>query len=156
SAGNQTSQVDPDGNKSGGIPANYVTYSGFDSDGRLLSGTDESGNTTSYSYDAAGNQQTVTDADNYLTCDLYDANNRLMSETDGLTSTSPCPGTTTCPAGMQCPKTSYIYYANGDLETKTDPNGQASGASTGYVYDGDHNLTSETDPLGNTTTYGYD
>lgn len=181
-AGNQTSSVDPRGNASGGNPNNFTQNSAYDEDGRLLTSQDELNNLTSYSYDAAGNQATTTDPNGYLTCDSYDANNRLLAETTGLAPSSACPTPLSCPSGSTCPTTSYVYYANGNIHTTTDPNGNtttdcyntddelsieysplagsvtcgsASSYETQYGYDADGNQTSVVDPNGDETLSSY-
>jgi YD repeat-containing protein len=50
------------------------------------------------------------------------------------------------------PTTSYTYDANGNLLTRTDPNG----AVTSYAYDANGNLLSVEDGAGNTVSYTYD
>ncbi len=141
-AGDQTSQVDPLGNVSGGNPANYTQSSTYDTDGRLLSSTDELGHVTNYSYDSAGNELTTTDPKLHETKDVYDANNWLTSEQTGLNSSG------TCNSGDTCPTTSYAYFTNGDVNTTTDPNGN----TTTDCYNGDHELISEYSPLAGSVT----
>src|SRR5207248_6850219 len=54
--GNVLTKVDPLGNCSGCNPANYTNTYTYDADGRLLTESDPLGHTTTYTYDAAGNQ----------------------------------------------------------------------------------------------------
>lgn len=82
-------------------------------------GVDE---TTSYTYDAAGNQTSITTGTS-VTSYEYDERGRIETLTD--------------PMGMQ---ELYVYDTNGNLMTKTDRNN----AVTTYVYDGLSRKLSET------------
>ena len=94
------------------------------------------GITTGYTYDAAGNTTSMTDAEGRTTSYTYDADNRLV----GITYSD---GTT--------PAVTYAYNADGERTTMTDGTG-----TTSYTYDGDGRLTSETNGAGATVVYGYD
>jgi RHS repeat-associated protein len=134
-AGNLTSRVDPRGNVQGADPNQFKWTYTYDGAGRKLTETDPLGNVTTHAYDNAGNQTSVTDANNKTTSYTYDANNRL------LTATAPDTGVTT-----------YTYDAAGNKITETDPRNK----TTTYGYDANNRLTSVTTPLGNKTTYSYD
>jgi YD repeat-containing protein len=54
----------------------------YDSLGRLISYTDEAGNTISYAYDQAGNLTQLTYSGGKVVSYTYDANNRLLTLTD--------------------------------------------------------------------------
>lgn len=119
--------VAPDGNVSGGVPADYETaYSYSPSDNRLMSFTAPDSQTTSYTYDADGNVLTETDEAG-VTTDTYDALGRLCWT---VRSTSAVPGSCSFPGP------SY---------------------STSYEYLGDTSaVTEENDPEDHTTSYSYD
>ncbi|MFI0243082.1 DUF6531 domain-containing protein [Streptomyces sp. NPDC016845] len=116
----------------------------WDKVGRLLSsvtprgntdGADPAAYTTSYGYDAAGNNTKVTGPTGASTSTTYDPVNRPQVVTDPLGHT-----------------TSYGYDANDNVTKVTD----AAGKSVSSVYDKNNRLTSSTDQLGRTTTYAYD
>ncbi|HET9061022.1 MAG TPA: DUF6531 domain-containing protein [Acidimicrobiales bacterium] len=147
-AGNMTSKVDADGNK--------TTYA-YDAAGDLTSQTSPTGATTTYTYDSDGNQLTQTSPDGGTTADTYDASGNLVSATS--------------PTGA---KTTYTYDTYGNLVSETTPNGkvqptgsfdplgdqtssQAPGQGpTSYTFDANGRVTSQTDALGDKTTYSYD
>jgi RHS repeat-associated protein len=90
--GEQTSTISPDGNLSGANAGNYTTTSAYNSDGEKTSQTQAGGSgatvtprTTSYGYDADGNQTTVQDARSYTTTTTYNADDdpTLMTDPDG-------------------------------------------------------------------------
>ena len=185
-AGRRTSRVDPLGNVSGANPDDHKWTYTYDGEGHLLTETDPLGKTTTHSYDAAGNEISVTDARNHTTTYAYDAANRLTSMTapgggvtsytydtagNQLTVTDANNHTTTStydadnrlisvtkPSGA---KATYAYDTKGNLIKRVDPRGNASGANpddyaTSYTYDAAGRVLTETDPLGHTTTYTYD
>jgi len=91
--------------------------------------------TTGWTYDKVGNRQTETVAIGstiVTTSYVYDANDRLLSESSG--------GQTT----------TYTYDANGNTKTRSGPNGL-----TEYAYD-DANRLVEMREVGNRFTYAYD
>lgn len=98
----------------------------FAEDGRLQSWSDSSGRTWTYSYDANGLLDLVTDdtTGRYLDFD-HDTEGRLATVADHT--------------GRQI---SYSYDAAGDLIGVVD----ILGRTWTYGYDGDHHLTSVTDP----------
>ena len=154
--GNRTSQATALGEK--------TTWS-YDQDERVASSVDPRGNvsgatastyTTTYGYDAAGNQTTVTDPLGDKTTAVFDGDNRQTSGTDPLGNVTgyayDANGhliTVTAPDGGT---TSYAYDQVGNLTTRTDANNHA----TTYSYDAAHQLTAVTDPLNHTTGYTYD
>jgi RHS repeat-associated protein len=123
-------RIDPLGDK--------TTYT-YDGDLNLTSVTDANGNTTSYTYDIAGNEISQTDPAplSYAKTWTYDALNDLTKFVDG-----------------RGHATTYGYDANGNRISMTAPGGQL----TRYGRDpgGTGLLVSQTDPDGHTTTYGYD
>lgn len=143
SLGRKTSEVDPNGNVTGGNPAAHTTTYTYDANDRLLSVTDPLGHTTTYTYDGDGNQTSVTDGNNHTTTTAYNRLNRVASVT------KPDPDGN---GPLTAPVTSYGYDAAGNKTSETDPNNHA----TTYTYDADNRLISQTDALGNKTTYTYD
>ncbi|MFJ2633319.1 FG-GAP-like repeat-containing protein [Streptomyces sp. NPDC087422] len=125
-------------------PLGFVTSWTYDFDGRMRTQVDPRGNvagadkakfTTTYDYDAAGNQTRVTDALGKVTTTDYDAANRVVEVTDPLS---------------QVTKTEYDEL--GRIKKVTGPDG----AVTGYTYNVSGTLATRTDDNGHTTTYGYD
>jgi RHS repeat-associated protein len=130
-----TKKVAPRGNVPGANPDDYATTYTYDATGHLLTETDPLGHTTTHAYDDAGNDVSVTDANNHQATKTYDAANRLTS--------------VTTPSGAV---TSYTYDAAGNKASETDPNNH----TTTYSYDADNRLVSETSPLGDKRTFAYD
>ncbi|MGW8724890.1 ricin-type beta-trefoil lectin domain protein [Streptomyces sp. NPDC055808] len=156
SDGHRTSATSPGGAKS--------TWS-FDADGRLKSQTDARGNatgadpakfTTTYGYDAAGNQSMITNPLGERTTTEYNALNQPVSVTNPLGKVTATEydeigriSNVTAPdSGM----TSYSYNTAGDLATRKDPNGHV----TTYGYDDAGRQAAITDPLGRKQTIRYD
>jgi RHS repeat-associated protein len=130
----------------------------------ISSETDPNGHTTHYSYDARGNQTSVTDplnrkigvvfnafseptsvtdAAGVTTTLTYDNAGNLLNQSRPLTSTG------------QTQTTALTYGDSihpGDVTVVTDPNQHA----THLGYDAYGNLTSVTDAAGDSTTFGYD
>ncbi len=184
--GRLLSLVDPNGNASGGNPADHTWSFTYDNEDRLLTAqapAPVSGGAplvTQYQYDPVGNRTVVIDANGQVPKYLYDAREKL-SEVDQ----SPNPWTD--PNATPNPKiaTTYTYDNLGNLSRITRAQGDASyERATDYTYDGldrlraeiqypgwpstsptlvtvysydaASNLATLTDPLGKTTTYGYD
>ncbi|HEV2636342.1 MAG TPA: fibronectin type III domain-containing protein [Actinocrinis sp.] len=133
--GHKTAQTTPLGDK--------TTWT-YDVDGQLTKSTDPRGNasganpasfTTTYGFDAAGNQTSVTDPLGHTTATGYDADNRVASSTDALGNL-----------------TKYTYDYDGNLTKVTAP----GGAVTAYTDDADSEISKRTDADGNITQYGYD
>jgi len=149
---------------------------GFDAQDRVISETDQLGNTTTSAYDAAGNVHEVTQpgggkwvlghaAAGNLTSVTdpeggerkyeYDAKNRLTHLTDARGDSwsyewSAANDLTkvTDPEGGE---TSFTYNESGQPLTATDPDEHKAE----FGYDTRGNRTSETDPLGHKTSYEY-
>lgn len=106
----------------------------FDANGKILSITDATGNSTSFAHDAAGNLASITDAASRAITFAYDVNNLLTTITD--------------PAGKE-----YTFtYTGTFLSTVTWPDN----SSWQYTYDENGFMLTKTDPLGKVTTYQYD
>jgi YD repeat-containing protein len=101
----------------------------------ITSITDPAGNKTTYAYDALGNLTSVTDANGNTTASQYDANGLLTQITDPLKAV-----------------TSFAYSASGDLISVTDPLNR----TTKHAYDPLSRLTLTIDPLNRRTTATYD
>jgi RHS repeat-associated protein len=165
--GNLISKTDPLGN---------TTTFGRGTDGELTSITNAEGQTTRYrytngertgvtdplgheweiGYNAAGDATSVRDPEGDVTKFAYDADNELLSETDGANDT-----------------TSYEYDADGDIIAITDPRKNVQKATynaldqlesvtdalkrtTTYEHNAIGQLTAVTDPEGKTSTFAYD
>ncbi|MGV9625460.1 LamG-like jellyroll fold domain-containing protein [Streptomyces sp. NPDC003487] len=107
---------------------------------------------TTYAYTTLGLPTTVTQADGSSSTTTYTAGTE--SAVGGGTMPAGLVATQTTPGGA---KTSYRYFANGDLAESTSP----SGLVTTYAYDGLGRKTAEkqvsdTFPNGVSTTYRYD
>ncbi len=136
--GQLKTQVDPLGNAPGGTPANYTTTFGYDAAGNQSSVTNQLGRTTSYEYDALDNRIEQTDALNRVTTWEYDALNRLTAVAQPATGT-PIP-------------VRFSYDVHGDVVQRTNP----AGKTWAYDYNQVHQLTSVTDPLARERTFNYD
>jgi RHS repeat-associated protein len=102
--------------------------------GRVTSQTDADGNTTSFTYDAAGNLASITSPSGSETTFGYDAAGNVVL--------------TTAPSGRTI---TYTYDGTGRLSSVTDP----AGATTSYQFSVAGRLTQVTDPTGASTARGY-
>jgi RHS repeat-associated protein len=163
SRGLRTSMVSPKGNVTGGNPGAFTTTYAYDAygrptttrdplwnsanptqhqtvwhydaDGNLDSSTDGDDHTTSYSYDAAGEQTAVHRPDGSTLRTDYWPDGSVHNQYDGNNQT-----------------TSYQYDPRGDQTSVTDPLNR----TTSYSYDLAGQLIKKTDPSGRITTNGYD
>jgi len=153
--GDRTAAVYGDGNTSGTAACstsypwtvtaspqvNYQTTYSYDSAGELVSTTAPkttaapSGETTTSTYDPAGNMLTRTDADGVTTTWTYTPLNLAA---------------TVSYSGSSAHSVTYSYDASGDKTGMTDATGTSS-----YVYDSFGELTSADNGAGKTTSYGY-
>ncbi len=119
----------------------YSSTTVYDEIRRPVSKTDPLGHTTTYNYSdpAIRKPSLMTYPSGKKVAFVYDANQRLTSQTTGYG--SPEASTVT-----------YTYDAVGNMLSNTDPNGGV----WSYAYDALNRTTSMTDPLGNTTSYTYD
>ena len=145
-------QIDPEADPEADTPETrsprtLYTYNAID---QLLTETDPLDNETSYTYDAMGRLETITNkaADGTelsATSYTYDAAGNLETEKDELENI-----------------TRYDYDDLGRLVKTTLPDADGDPATTDdipvfeYTYDAAGNLESETDPLMNVTSYDYD
>jgi RHS repeat-associated protein len=110
----------------------------FDASGRQVTVTDRNGNTTTFSYVAAGAAagalESITDPVGLRTTLAYDANGKLRTVTD--------------PAGRV---TNLTVDGSGTLTEIEDPDG----ATSQFSYTA-HRLTGQVDPRGHTVTVSYD
>ncbi|HZT96837.1 MAG TPA: DUF6531 domain-containing protein, partial [Chloroflexota bacterium] len=129
--GQKTSSVAPDGNAPGANAAAFTTRYTYNALGEQLTVTNPLGHVETRTYDVAGNLTSVTNAQGRSTNFTYDLDNERISSTmpDGSTR-----------------KTGYD--ADGHVISQTDPAGHV----TRYTYDPLGRLSSRIDPLGHTTT----
>jgi RHS repeat-associated protein len=157
--GDKTDVVAPDGNILGTAPcqtaypwivsatanltqASYQTTYSYNSTGELVFTSSPAtaavpeGATTTYTYDAVGNQLTSTDPGNVTTTYTYTPGNLTASMSY---------------SGSSAPSVTYTYDGDGNKTAMTD----AAGTST-YQYDSFGELTQTTNGNDQTSTYGYD
>jgi RHS repeat-associated protein len=133
-----------------------LAYSG----GLLISKTDGNGHTTTYGYNGSGDRTSETDPEGNETTWAYNAAHQVLTETkpSGEKTTivrdaNGNPETVSRPAPKSETQTvAYEYGPRGELETMTDPLGDA----WTYGYDSHGDRTSETDPEGDERTWAYD
>ncbi|HCN47918.1 MAG TPA: hypothetical protein DIT10_02265 [Chryseobacterium sp.] len=106
----------------------------YDQDNRLVSETNELGQKTRITYDAAGNVLTQTRVDGAVETNTYDDKHHLLSEVD-----------------FDGKKTVYTYDAVGNLKQVI----KHDGAKTSFKTTKQGLITSTTDALGQVTTYSY-
>lgn len=116
-----------------GVGDQFFTY---DAAGNLSTSTDALGNMTRFTYEASFNKvSTITDPLGNVTSFTYDSRGNLLSRTDENSRVS-----------------SFAYNSFGLLTETTDPLNQ----KTILSYDGSGNLVAATDALGNTSLFRYD
>jgi RHS repeat-associated protein len=167
-SGRLLSKRDPRGNAV--IPAaGYLTQWTYNNADQIATLTDAHGNVTTYDYFDNGLPQDVvrTDRGNVTrtTSFTYNANNQLASTTDprsGVEAHLYWPDGSlkkvTSPAGRI---TTYGYDDAGELTSRVDPSGNATGGTpsdytTAYAYDGSGNRISAQHLDGGTTQVAYD
>jgi RHS repeat-associated protein len=135
--GRQTSMVTPDGNVSGGTPANFTWSYQVDNLYQRTRVTDPPplSHATQLAYDPNENLLQTTDPAGKQTTNTYDADNQLTKVTRPDTST------------LQT-----TYDGAGNVTAQTD----GLTHQTTYTYDALNRQTSVSDPLGRLTTYAYD
>jgi RHS repeat-associated protein len=116
----------------------------YDSNGNVLSRTDELGRTTTYTYDSNGNELSIsvpTGSGTYATTSYtYNSFGEVLTTTDPLGNV-----------------TTNTYDAKGNLLTVTTPapSGGSSGSVTTFTYDSKGELLTITDPLSHATSITY-
>lgn len=139
----------------GGSLENTTTYT-YDAEGNQTGVIDPLGNTTTYEYDADGNLIRITDPLGNVTTYTYDGRGNRLTETDALgnttTSTYDLMDRLLSVTDALGNTTNYGYDENGNRISETNANGNTDT----YVYDAWNRLIQVTDPLGNTTSYTYD
>jgi len=140
-------------------PLNNVTQLGHDADLNESAVTGPTSETTTMTYDAAGNLLTATAPPSLGSAQktfVYNARNDPTQITDArskVTSyTYDASGNTQTVTQDGTQVGSYTYDSGGRVLTFTDGNSK----TTTSTYDANGNLASSTDPLGNKTTYTYD
>ncbi len=135
SLGRRKTMVSPRGNANGADPTQFMTSYSYDDAGNQLSVTDPLSHQSTNTYDNDGHLLTFTDADGNQTAYVYNAASELTQVTR---------------ADSSFLKSSYD--ANGNLASQTD----AAGKTTSYGYDPLDHQTTVTDPLTRTTSYARD
>lgn len=146
---NKVAYTNPEGNPGTCNPLTtshcaYTYYFVFDTADRTTSATtpptatSSTGQTTSYTNDADGNQKTVTDPLGQVTTNGYDG----LGELTGVTYTSTVNAT---------PNVTYSYTNEGKLYQMVDGTG-----TTTYTYDADQRTTQVQNGAGAVLTYTYD
>ncbi|KAF0145269.1 MAG: YD repeat-containing protein [Nitrospirae bacterium] len=134
------------------IEKDGTTYN-FNSLGKLISVRDRNGNTTTLTYN--GDSLTaITDPSGRTITLTYDSTNRISSVRDINNNTytfAYTDGNALSAISYQQSAWTYSYDANGQLLTKTDPQGYI----TTYVYDSEGRVTSSIDPEGKTKAISY-
>jgi len=134
--------------------------------GRVTSRTDTENDTTSTTYDLAGNVITRTDAKGNDTDTVYDARNRRTATTDRLSGVTAyaydANGNLTGLADAEGGVTSYQYDARNARVKETYPDhtggspGDASYGIVEFAHDPAGWMLRKTDQLGDTVTFNYD
>jgi RHS repeat-associated protein len=128
----RTQITDPNGN---------VTLNTYDSDGRVLTTTDATGATTTYTYNALEELTSTQTPLNETSHETYDPDGNLLTATDALGHT-----------------TTYAYTDGypGDVTSVSDPDGRV----TSFGYDGDGDVVSKSvspsSGVSDTTMYVFD
>ena len=171
--GEQTSETLPDGNVSGANAGNYTTVTAYNADGQKTSASVADGSgatvtarTTSYTYDADGNQLTSKGPLGNATTTAYNADDKATLVTDPLGN-----ATLTCydGDGNAAQTVPAIGVAASNLTTASCPTSYPSGYSTRLAtdatvttYNADDKALQKTTPAPTgqsgyeTTTYAYD
>ena len=137
----------------------------YDASNSLTSVVDARGKVTSYGYDPAGNNNTITQDGHTVATYTHDTAGRVLTSTDGRgNSTGHTYDANGNPASVTDPlgnKTTYTYDSAGRMTSRVDPLGNVAGGTPAsyawtWNYDPAGRVLIESDPLGNTTTSTYD
>lgn len=150
--GRLATSVDPRGNVTGGAPATYTTTYGYDAADNQTSVTTPLGDTSNSGYDSNNNATTRTDALLHATGYTYDTLNRLASitapDTGVTTYTHDSVGNVATRKDANLHVTTYGYDLAGRATSTTSPTGQRAN----YTYDAAGNHQSTETPIGSATT----
>jgi RHS repeat-associated protein len=145
----------------------------YDAQNNVTTVRDARNKLTSYGYDPAGNNNSITLDGQPVASYGYNGQGQLLSSTDGNSKTTTYGydangniSSVTAPdpdgAGpLAAAVTTYTYDALGNVLTRVDPLGNCQGCTpanytTTYSYDAEGHLLTETDPLNHTTRHTYD
>lgn len=168
SLGRRTTVVDPDGYAPGGIPAEHTWTIGHDANDQVTSEANPLNQTTSTTYDGAGNLKTGTDRRGNVTTYMYDAAARLWKvqqkpDPPGQPSLvyetvigRDLNGNATIVTQANGALTNYAYDELDRLTTTTVHPSTGVNLATTLVLDGNGNVTSRTTADSVTATYTYD
>lgn len=135
---------------------NGITYT-FNSNGKLTSIRDRNGNTTAFAYNG-NNLTSVTDPSGRTIYLTYDSQGRISTVTGtnnnvyNFTYANDTLISVSFPLVGNLSGWSYSYDSNGQMLTKTDPQGYV----TTYAYDNEGRVTSSIDPEGRVKSVSYD
>ena len=140
------------------IEKNGTTYNFNATTGKLTSIRDRNGNTTTLTYTGA-NLTSITDPSGRLIYLTYDSQNRISTVRDLNNNTYTFTYTNGILVGLSTQSStlspqswSYTYDSNGQMLTKTDPQGYV----TTYTYDTDGKVVSSQDPEGKIKAISYE
>lgn len=164
-ANRKLTMVSARGNVAGANAAAYTTTFGYDANGNQTTITDATGAVTTTAYDAINRKVSVTDPLGAVTKTGYDAIGNIVSATDplghALTFGYDPLGRVTTATDRNGNVTTTAYDADGNRLSQTT----AAGATTKWTYDADERTATSIDPRGTvtggnpaayTTAYGYD
>jgi RHS repeat-associated protein len=133
--GRRTAMVDPRGYAPGAVATDFDTLYTYDAAGNELTVTDPLNHVVTNTYDRVGNRATTVNMNGQTTTYAYDTVNRVAKVT------APVVGAT-----------SFTYSTMGYLKTRTNPLLKVSS----WEYDVGGRKVKEIDPLGRFFTFGYD
>jgi RHS repeat-associated protein len=135
----------------GGARIARTTTKTYNADGEETSVTTPTGEKTSYTYDEDGNRTQTTDPRGNVTTATYDPDNRVTAQTTGANGPSP---STTHYAYDLAPGTGVCQAVANTAYCSTTVNGD--GGTTISYYDAREDVIETARPGGQTTRYGYD
>jgi len=155
-----TGSVDPLGNATGGVPADHTSSFTYDDMGRVLTSTNQLGQTTTYTYDSFGRPLTVTSPLGSVAAYVYNLDGQLLSTTVQLNATETATttyeyddaGQLAAVIDAEDRRTEYDYDAIGQLVLVRDADDQ----ETTIDYDGLGRPVEQTDATGRSNRTEYD